>query len=103
MSRILSEKGNSPTLIHGVSYPEYFYYSDYLTEKFGRSYIQCCSRCAEDDYFQGRVTAFLKQWKNLDTTKKYYLCGSAEMVVDTRDVLISRGVPFANINAEIYF
>lgn len=103
MSRILSEKGNSPTLIHGVSYPEYFYYSDFLTEKLGRNYIQCCSRCAEDDYFQGRVTTFLTHWQNLDTTKKYYLCGSAEMVVDTRDVLISRGVPFANINAEIYF
>lgn len=103
MSRILSEKGKNPTLIHGVSFPEYFYYNDYLTEKLGRNYIQCCSRCSHDDYFQGRVTDYLKQWQNIDTTKKYYLCGSAEMVVDTRDVLISRGVPFANINAEIYF
>lgn len=103
MSRILSEKGKNPTLIHGVSFPEYFYYSDYLTEKLGRNYIQCCSRCPAGDHFQGRVTDYLKQWQNIDTTKKYYLCGSAEMVVDTRDVLISRGVPFANINAEIYF
>jgi ferredoxin/flavodoxin---NADP+ reductase len=103
MSRLLSNKGQNPTLIHGASYPEYFYYTDYLAEKLGRNYIQCCSRCPSDDYFQGRVTAFLKQWKNLDTSKKYYLCGSAEMVVDTRDVLIARGVPFANINAEIYF
>lgn len=103
MSRLLSGKGKNPTLIHGVSYPDYFYYSDYLTKNLDRNYIQCCSRCPNDEHFQGRVTDFLKQWRNLDTSKKYYLCGSAEMVVDTRDVLIARGVPFANINAEIYF
>lgn len=103
MSRILSGKGNNPTLIHGVSFPDYFYYSGFLENNLGKSYVQCCSRCQHDDYFQGRVTDFLKQWKNLNPNKKYYLCGSAEMVVETRDVLISRGVPFGNINAEIYF
>lgn len=103
MSRIRSGKGANPTLIHGVSFPEYYYFSESLEKKLGKNYIQCCSRCQSDDYFQGRVTDFLKQWKNLNPAKKYYLCGSAEMVVDTRDVLISCGVPFANINAEIYF
>lgn len=103
MSKIKSNKGKNPTLIHGVSFPEYFYFSEYHYENLGRNYIQCCSRCYNDDFFQGRVTDFLKQWKNIDPNKKYYLCGSAEMVVDTRDVLISRGVPFSNINAEIYF
>jgi ferredoxin--NADP+ reductase len=103
ISRILSVKGKNPTLIHGASYPEFFYYDKYLIENLGNNYIQCCSRCNTDEYIQGRVTDFLKQWKNLDPTKKYYLCGSSEMVVDTRDVLISRGVPFGNINAEIFF
>lgn len=103
MSRILTQKGLNPTLIHGVSFSEYFYFSDFLENNLGKNYIQCCSRCQNDDYFQGRVTDFLRQWKNLNPNKKYYLCGSAEMVVDTRDVLISRGVPFGNINAEIYF
>lgn len=103
MSRIRSGKGSNPTLIHGVSFSEFFYYSDFLENNLWKRYVQCCSRCQHDDYFQGRVTDFLKQWKNLNPTKKYYLCGSAEMVVDTRDVLISRGVPFGNINAEIYF
>ena len=103
MSRILSGNGKNPTLIHGVSYPEYFYYSDYLSKYLDRNYIQCCSRCPHEEHFQGRVTDFLKQWSNLDPTKKFYLCGSAEMVVDTRDVLIASGVPFRNINAEIYF
>lgn len=102
MSRIRSEKADNPIVIHGASYPEFFYYNKEL-EKFGRNYIRCCSRCSDDQMFQGRVTDYVKQWSNLDTKKKYYLCGSAEMVVETRDALIAKGVPFANINAEIYF
>lgn len=103
ISKIKSEKGSNPKLIHGVSYLEYFYYADYLRKNLGRNYIQCCSRCQNDEYFQGRVTQFVQNWDKLNPNKKYYLCGSAEMVVDTRDALIERGVPFANINAEIYF
>jgi ferredoxin--NADP+ reductase len=102
MSRIRSGKADNPTVIHGASYPEFFYYSTEL-EALGRNYIRCCSRCSDDQLFQGRVTDYVKQWSNLDTNKKYYLCGSAEMVVETRDALIAKGVPFANINAEIYF
>jgi len=55
ISRILSGKGESPTLIHGASYPEFFYYENYLNEKLGKNYIQCCSRCDTDEVFQGRV------------------------------------------------
>lgn len=102
MSRIRSAKAENPTVIHGASYPEFFYYSKEL-ESFGRNYIRCCSRCSDHQLFQGRVTDYVKQWSNLDHNKKYYLCGSAEMVVETRDALIAKGVPFANINAEIYF
>jgi ferredoxin/flavodoxin---NADP+ reductase len=103
VSRIRSGKGDNPTLIHGVSDPEYFYFGDELRDALGDQYLQCCSRCRDEAFFHGRVTHFLEQWKGLDTRKKYYLCGSAEMVVDTRDVLIARGVPFASIDAEIFF
>jgi ferredoxin--NADP+ reductase len=102
MSRIRSGKADNPVVIHGASYPEFFYYNKEL-EVLGRNYICCCSRCSDDQLFQGRVTDYVKQWSNLDPNKKYYLCGSAEMVVETRDALIAKGVPFANINAEIYF
>jgi ferredoxin--NADP+ reductase len=34
---------------------------------------------------------------------KYYLCGKALMVVEVRDLLIEKGVDYANIIAEIYF
>ena len=39
----------------------------------------------------------------LPVDRKYYLCGSAEMVVGTRDILISKNVPYDAIIAEIYF
>lgn len=38
-----------------------------------------------------------------DPALKYYLCGSADMVVEARDILISKGIPFGNIISEIYF
>jgi ferredoxin/flavodoxin---NADP+ reductase len=103
ISKLKSMKGSNPILIHGVSFPEFFYFNNYLEESLKRNYIQCCSRCQDDEFFQGRVTDFLKSWNGISPDKKYYLCGSAEMVVDSRDILIDRGVPFANINAEIYF
>lgn len=103
MSMLLSGKAKNATLIHGASYPEYFYYSEYLSNTLGERYIRCCSRCSPGYLFVGRVTHFVKQWNGLDTSKSFYLCGSAEMVVETRYILISMGVPVTNINAEIFF
>jgi ferredoxin/flavodoxin---NADP+ reductase len=74
-----------------------------VKKELGDRYIACCSRCINFDGFMGRVTQFLEQWSGIDPAKKHYLCGSAEMVVDTRDVLIARGVPFGQIEAEIFF
>jgi ferredoxin/flavodoxin---NADP+ reductase len=103
MSLIRSGKAEEATLIHGASYPDYFYYADDLQKRFQGRYIQCCSRDPHSDAYPGRVTGFLHTWPHLDPSKKHYLCGSAEMVVDTRDVLISKGVPFSSIEAEIFF
>ncbi len=52
------------------------------------------------------MAGLLLTWKSKrcpDPGLKYYLCGSAEMVVDTRDILIRKGVPFDQIISEIYF
>jgi len=40
---------------------------------------------------------------DLATDNRYYLCGSAEMVVQVRDILISKDIPFQNIVSETYF
>jgi len=67
------------------------------------NYIRCCSQEEGPGLYPGRLTAYLKDLKTLPTAQMYYLCGSAEMVVETRDILISKGIPFANILSEIYF
>jgi len=103
VSMCLSGKAKGATVIHGAPYSEYFYFASYFSENLGKHYIQCCSRCMQGSRFVGRVTKFVKSWTDLDTNRQYYLCGSAEMVVETRDLLISRNVPFQNITAEIYF
>lgn len=102
ISMLKSGKGNNATFIHGVRTPEYFYFEDFLKDKLKDRYIQCCSACKSAKYFDGRVTLYLEQ-NQINPDKKYYLCGVAEMVVDVRDILISKGVPFGNIISEIYF
>lgn len=95
--------GHNKTLIHGNRYLEQYHFYDEFQEVLGDRYIRCCS--AENDLgvYPGRVTAFLEEQPELDTDIMYYLCGSAEMVVEVRDILISKGVPFGNILSEIYF
>ena len=89
------------TLIHGVSYLNQFYFEDELEWALGKNYIRCCSRESSCDVFPGRVNDYLKTVELPDT--KFFLCGKALMVVEVRDLLIEKGVPFENILSEIYF
>jgi ferredoxin--NADP+ reductase len=91
------------TLIHGARFLNQFYFEDELEWTMGDRYIRCCSREQSCDVFPGRVTKYLEEIAGLPTDINYYLCGTAPMVVDVRDLLISRGVPYKNILAEIYF
>jgi ferredoxin/flavodoxin---NADP+ reductase len=102
ISMLKSAKGKNATFIHGVQTPDYFYFEDILKSTLKDGYIQCCSRSNSPSYFNGRVTKYLAE-NSLDPSKKYYLCGIAEMVVEARDILISKGIPFDNIISEIYF
>ena len=102
VSFIKSVRRNNITLIHGVRTSDYFYFSELLKKQLGDNYIQCCTGFQSSEYFNGRVTKYIKE-SPVNPNKKYYLCGVAEMVVDVRDILISKGVPFSNIISEIYF
>lgn len=95
--------GKSKTLIHGGRNKEAFYYQEEFLPFFKDRYIRCCSQEAGPSLYHGRLTQFLAEQNFLPANQKYYLCGSAEMVVETRDILISKNIPFANIVAEIYF
>lgn len=94
---------NSKTLIHGVRKHNQFYFEDELEWALGNKYIRCCSQEQSCDVIHGRVTDYLKMREKLPTDQKYYICGKALMVVEVRDLLIEKGIPYENIIAEIYF
>lgn len=98
-----SGMGANKTLIHGSRTLDAFYFSDNLTDDFGSRYIRCCSQQDGTGVYHGRVTNYLEEMNNLPMDQKYYLCGSAEMVVECREILLGKGIAFSNIVAEIYF
>jgi ferredoxin--NADP+ reductase len=66
-------------------------------------YIKCCSQDHGIGIYSGRLTHYMQSLNNIPSHINYYLCGSAEMVVDVRNILIAKGVSFKNIITEIYF
>lgn len=90
-------------LIHGVRFPGQFYFRDTLESLLGEQYVRCCSREATPGAWHGRVTDYLESLPELSKEDKYYLCGQALMVVEVRDLLIRRGIPYHQIFAEIFF
>lgn len=94
---------NGKKLLHGGRDSTSFYFSDSFEQQLGENYVRCCSREVCPHAYHGRLTQYLAGLKHLPPDEKYYLCGSAEMVVDVRDVLINKGVLFDNIISEIYF
>jgi len=98
-----SGMGSNKTLIHGSRTLDAFYFSDQLIPDFGDRYVRCCSQQEGLGVYHGRVTQYLEQIDTLPDDQKYYLCGSAEMVVECREILLSKGIAFSNIVAEIYF
>ena len=102
-SMFRSGQFENKVLIHGERYLERFYFYDEFSETLGENYLRCCSGEEDEDVFSGRVTDYLRNASSLPLDFKYYLCGRAEMVVETRDLLIERGVPFHHIISEIYF
>ncbi|HZL12287.1 MAG TPA: FAD-dependent oxidoreductase [Prolixibacteraceae bacterium] len=91
------------TLLHGVRQLNQFYFEDELEWAMGDRYVRCCSQEQSCNVYPGRITNYLEELNELPVNINYYLCGKALMVVEVRDLLIARGVPYENILAEIYF
>ncbi|MBN2714991.1 MAG: oxidoreductase [Deltaproteobacteria bacterium] len=89
-------------LIHGARDVSQFYFEPQFQCRFGDSYVRCCSQGEHKTAFNGRVTAYLASLDAPPTDVRYYVCGHPLMVVEMRDILIAKGVPFGNIIAEIY-
>jgi len=88
-------------LIQGGRRKEDFYFSDEFSSLV--DYVQCSSLEIVEGAYYGRLTNYLTEMDSLPTDINYYLCGNANMVVDVRNILIGKGVPFAHIITEIYF
>ena len=102
-SMLRSGMDKDKILIHGGRTLDSFYFNDELTELIGKeNSIRCCSQEKGVNVYEGRLTKYLREQKELPADRKYYLCGQAEMVVETRDLLIEKGMPYENIIAEIY-
>jgi len=91
------------TLIHGGRFDENFYFAPILEKELKNNYVRCCSQQLETQNYKGRLTEWLHNRHSFANDITYYLCGSAEMVVQIRDILIARGVPYHNIISETYF
>jgi ferredoxin--NADP+ reductase len=102
-SMLRSGLAQNKTLIHGNRYLEQYHFYDEFSAALGSRYIRCCSAESDADVYPGRVTSFLEEQTELDPDIMYYLCGSADMVVEVRDILIGKGIPFGHIISEIYF
>ena len=89
-------------LIHGTRYLNQFYFEDELDWALGKNYVRCCSRETSCDVYPGRVTRYLSEINDFPKMK-YLICGKAIMVVEVRDLLIEKNIPFENIVSEIYF
>jgi ferredoxin--NADP+ reductase len=98
-----SGMGKNKVLVHGARHLNQFCFADEFTAALGASYHRCCSAENAPGVFSGRVTGFLAQQDSLPQNQRYYICGQAGMAVETRDLLIEKGIPFKNIVTEIYF
>lgn len=102
-SMLRSGLGRNKVLVHGASYPDQFYFQEEWSRMEGINYRRCCSREGGDGVFEGRVTDYLRSLDQLPSDMLFYICGKALMVVEVRDLLIEKGIPYGNIVAEIYF
>ncbi len=109
-SMLRSGFGGGKWVIHGSRTEASFYFADEFSNAFGHHYVRCLSQknipsdaMPDKQIFKGRVTQFLETFDILQKELQYFLCGSAEMVIECRELLLEKKVPYGNIMAEVYF
>lgn len=104
ISMLESGLGDNKTLLHGARTLDRFYFDEYFHNKLNDNYLQFCTTQSKQGIINGRLTNFLREQTNLSPDIMYYLCGSSEMIIEVREILIEqKGIPFENVIAEIYF
>ncbi|MFP4367659.1 MAG: hypothetical protein ACLFQA_11250 [Bacteroidales bacterium] len=102
-SMFYSGLGENKTLIHGGRTSSSFFFQKDFKAGLEGKYYRCCSKERNEEFYYGRLTDWLKEKESLPVNETYYLCGRAEMIIEVRDILISRNIPYKNILSEIYF
>jgi ferredoxin/flavodoxin---NADP+ reductase len=102
VSMVRSGAGAEKTLVHGSRSIAGILNRELFASILGGRYFPCCSREIGQGVFKGRPTEWLTTHP-FPHAPRYLLCGSSGMVVDVRDVIIGKGIPFSNVIAEIYF
>ncbi len=102
-SMFYSGLSENKILIHGGRSPDSFYFQEDFQKVMKDRYIRCCSGEHKEGLYNGRLTGYLKNLDNLPVNQTYYLCGRVEMVIEVRDILMKKGIPYRNILSEIYF
>lgn len=103
LSMIRSNYTDCIKLLHGSRSVKDFYEAEYLRKILKDNYIQCYTGSEKFSGYKGRITKYIQESQDLNPSYKYYLCGSAEMVVEVREILLIKNIQFQNIFAEIYF
>ncbi len=98
-----SDNYQNTTLVHGARTLDSFFFEDLFVKSLKDNYKRFCTTEEGEGIYHGRLTTYLKQQNNLPADYKYYLCGNSQMIIDVREILIEKGVPFDHIIAEIYF
>jgi ferredoxin--NADP+ reductase len=98
----LFKSGNKNfTLLQGARKKTQFFFQDEFTP-LGNQYIRCASKDHGEDIYAGRLTRYIQETQ-LPKSPLYFICGGAEMVVDVRELLQLKGIPYTHIFTEIYF
>jgi ferredoxin-NADP reductase len=100
----MARSGNTEgkLLVHGSRSIAGLVEREWFSSLLDGRYVPCCTREKDEGVFAGRPTAWLSE-KPIPAAERFLLCGNSGMVVDARDILIGRGVKFADVIAEIYF
>ncbi len=89
-------------MLHGARYLNNFYFQDEFQASLSKNYLRFCTTETSNEVIEGRLTNYLKNIDNLAPDLKYYLCGSSQMIIDVREILLSKGVAYDKIIAAGY-
>jgi ferredoxin--NADP+ reductase len=92
------------TLLHGARTLDKFFFGELFDSLMPNNYMRFCTTEQNDKVISGRLTTYLRSQPTLNPDIMYYLCGSSQMVIDVREIIVEqKNIPLENVVAEIYF